>query len=388
MALIEFRYPDGGKPSEVLVQEGGNSLPIPGDRPFPLNLEPGVDVTGRYVVFTPPYGFWAVTIEASLLQQNHVTIEFPALGGDGPLGWWHHFYGIRDLKSERGRGIRVGIIDEALAPQLPTSCISHVQNDGGAAWSTKDPPRAREPLTNHGGAVCALLTSRANSQSGYAGIVPHAEVFFSAAGADESEGLDRQRLLASISYLSEYRRCDVISVSAGDSRDPLPDIAAAVEDAADRGTACFFAAGNQGRPFYPARYDTCLAVAAIGKRGTAPTGTFMKHLETHESEDVNSSDVFVWSKSARGPEIEFCAPGVAVVWSKNGTAASASFGTSFACPVHSGVAALLLSQDQQFRDSPRDRNKYNRAIAILTSACRPLGSTGGQVLVKYGRLYI
>jgi hypothetical protein len=386
LAIIHFHYQKGGQPLKVLVLTRGRHATCRGDQPLRFNIQGDIPAEEQ-IVFVPPHGYWAVTFSAVVVKRDALDVVFPPLPAAGPLGWWHEFHGIRDPSIPRGGGVRIGIIDEALAPHKPGSCIAHIINDGGAAWGSGKAKRALNPLCDHAEVVCALLGSRAKTSAGYAGAAPDAEIFFAAAGANKSATLDPMRLVACVDYLSEERQCDIISVSAGDSPEPMPALEVAVENAADRGTVCMFAAGNSRTAKYPARYPNCLAVAALGMRGHAPAGTHIALLDTNEAEPIDGSGVYLWLHSARGPEIEFCAPGVGVIWSHAGMAATASFGTSFSCPILAGVAAILLSQDRGFLEAGRDRTRYNRALAVLRAASKPFGPSR-QTLWKYGMLYI
>ena len=281
-------------------------------------------------------------------------------------------------------------MDEGLPIQGSNSCIAHIVNDGGlAVWKNRAEPRALNPKSDHGEKVCALIGSHAASKHGYAGIAPQAEIYFVAAGSDAGPTLDTMRVMSCIEYLSRQRECDLISVSAGDVGHPLPALRNVLKSVARRGTLCFFAAGNRGTPLFPAQYDDCMAVAAVGMSGTAPAGTQIEWIHRKESRPV-SPTMHVWQGSARGYSIEFCAPGVGVIWSRQGAAASAEFGTSFACPIAVGVAAILLSNDALYMQTRRKLTRYDRAIELLTSASSydPLGAPRHHNYWRYGLLRV
>jgi Subtilase family len=179
----------------------------------------------------------------------------------------------------------------------------------------------------------------------------------------------------------------LISISAGDWPDPVPDLETEVELAADRGTLCFFAAGNRRSVLYPARYPACLAVAALGQAGNAPAGTTVEYMDLHVSEWL-AHPLYLWGLSARGAEVEFCAPGVGVIWNDCGMAARASVGSSYACPIAVGVAGRILSGDVTFMNVPRDRRRYTHGVQVLASSCRATGSSNERNYWKYGRLHV
>jgi subtilisin len=233
----------------------------------------------------------------------------------------------------------------------------------------------------------SILASRASGPHGYAGIVPTAEVYFAAAGDETTATLDEGRLVASIQLLVQKYRCDIISISAGDWPRAVPAIETEIEVAADQGTLCFFAAGNQRKVLFPASYPASLAVAALGCTGHAPPDTSVYVNDTFLSE-LLAPPVYLWKRSARGPQIAFCAPGVGILWNEGGVAARAAIGTSYACPIAAGVAARLIAVDVKFLHAPRDRRRYDYAVQALAGHCRPLGPASERKFWKYGRLLI
>jgi subtilisin len=293
-------------------------------------------------------------------------------------------HNVTVASATRGSGIRIGIIDEALKLQGPHSCIAHVHNDTG--WPGCSILRATTPKCDHGQAVSSLIASRPLTGRGFEGIAPGAEVYFCGAGADQSHRLLKGRLVSCIDYLAQHRQCDIVSISAGDSATPIPEIEAAVGAAADHGAICFFAAGNDRIARFPACYNECFAVAALGQAGNAPRGTVI------ESEDLNARNklldgsTYLWNRSARGAGVDFCAPGIGVIWNMDGISAEVSFGTSFACPIAVGVAVSLLSRDATYGKMSRDRARWQYALKVFQGACRSFGSASESSYWEYGRM--
>lgn len=390
MAQVTFRYTEKTKPRRVLVQDGLVSYAVGTERPW---ICPGA-FTEDSVTFVADTGFWGVTVEVKrLLEPGPLLIEFPPLPAGGPLGWWHHLQGISDPRAPRGHGIRIGVIDEGLPKQGRDSSISHIHNDGGLpVWGVADAPRAINPTSIHSEQVCALLAARGTGGNGYDGIVPDAEVFFTSARVDEEENprLKTQRVMTCIEYLSAERQCDVISVSAGDVKTELPGLLEVLKTVARLGTVCFFASGNSGVVRYPAQYDECFAVAALGSTGGAPAGTDIAKIDQSERLSLDAGPLYLWSCSGRGISVDYCAPGVGVIWSRDGKAAGALAGTSFACPIAAGVAGLLLSRDAKYLETSSKSLRYDRAREILTapSSYDPLGAPRSHNFWKYGLLRV
>ncbi|HEV7608219.1 MAG TPA: S8 family serine peptidase [Steroidobacteraceae bacterium] len=360
----------------------GDPIVIPKDSCWTTPAE----LPDSHITFATVDGFWELVIPTDdVLSAADFTVRFPPLPATGPFGWWHRVLGITHRRLTRGAEMCIGVIDEGLHDQQDDSCIRHVMNDGGAAWGSARNPRALHPKTDHGFKICSLIASRADGSRGFTGIAPGAEVFFAAANGTSSSALWVPRVVSCIEHLTEQRGCDVISISAGDLEEASEAIENAVQDAADRGTVCFFAAGNSGRSLYPAIQKDCHGVAAIGKFDTAPLLTRIKWKADEESIPLDEPGLFVWKYSARGPEIEFCAPGVGVIFSRSGRSASALVGTSFACPLAAATAALILEKDDEYMRMDRNRARYDRAMMVLRGAAKPLGRTGVQNW-KYGLL--
>jgi len=394
MTILDFDFGDRLPAPEVLVQveNSGWAQFVPGNEPFDTGQSAAALLkSSNGLVLAPTQGFWAERLAASKLKTDRIRVRFSALPQTGPLGWWHEFHGIRDRTPPRGAGVTIGVIDEALGKQPANSSISNVENLGDIAWNrgaTNATSRGWSPITEHGEAVCALLAARVAGASGFAGVAPDAAVVFVAAGADNTPALSRSRLIAGIDYLSKVRKCDLISVSAGDSPAPLADLETAVDDAANSGTLCFFAAGNGRKVRYPAVYPICLAVAALGRSGIAPAESYISYVDQFSSEAIEGANVYLWSMSARGAEVDFCAPGVGVIWSRFGLPAAACFGTSFACPIAVGVAAMILGADPKFLNADRDRQRYERGLDSLRKACVPVGSIPTLPYWSHGRLHV
>src|SRR5262249_9583450 len=128
------------------------------------------------------------------------------------------------------------------------------------------------------------------------------------------------------------------------------------------------AAGNDDRQpvGYPAADAPCLAVSALGRKGTFPTDS----VEAGEVEGPYGTDKanFIAAFSNVGPEIDFTAPGVGVISTFPGGYAVLD-GTSMACPAATGMAASILSALPQVLGMPRDAARADAiAQAVLTRA--------------------
>lgn len=115
---------------------------------------------------------------------------------------------------------------------------------------------------------------------------------------------------------------DIISLSWGRTGGSSQFEQDMINFAVDQGAAIVAAAGNDNTsaPGFPASYDNVLSVAA-----------------------TNNNDVKAFFSNF-GPKIDVSAPGVNILSTRNNGQFGASSGTSFSCPIVSGVAALVKTQ--------------------------------------------
>jgi hypothetical protein len=87
------------------------------------------------------------------------------------------------------------------------------------------------------------------------------------------------------------------------------------------------------------------------------------------------SGFFVPAFSCAGPEIDVCAPGVAVISCQSPDGFAACDGTSLAAPHVAALAALVLAHRSEFRRefANRDARRVERLFQILKESAQPLG---------------
>jgi hypothetical protein len=366
---------DFGRPFKVYgCDVTGNSASILINGGGPQWLEFDRKITDVYVV-VPGGGYWPLAFHG---VGNSVSGVIPRMPG-GPTGWWHTLHGVRRFSSQRGQGIRIGVIDEALPEQEVDSPLADIANLGGIGWST-DPGRAFLPKNvddsiacAHAVSVCSLIAARAGTPGGhFEGIAPGAEVLFCAAGSESSHRLDPRRLADAISHLSVEQKCDIITFSAGDLKDRIPAVRDAMGEALRNGTLCFAAAGNcGGLPRYPAKYRHCLSVGALGSMTGAPSGTWDAE-EIPQGGAVQPGGTFLWKDSARGPGVNFLGAGVSVLLTDPQGRCRSATGTSYAAPIVAATAAVILSKDLKYMDlkrQGRDRDRVKYGVRRLQGLC-------------------
>lgn len=315
----------------------------------------------QLIFFVSSGGYWPMVFESPGSRVTGVIPKLPP----GPVGWWHAFHGVDTTHRTRGAGMKIGIIDEAL-PHQTSGPLARVKNLGGIAWDAPGDRPYRSLGSGHGEMVCSVLGAQPTKKFGFEGIAPGASLFFCAAGADDNDRLSAPRLAESIYHLAEVEGCNIITFSAGDVNVPLPEVEAALQDAADLGVLCFAAAGNRGQaPLYPARYDDCLSVGALGRVGYAPRQT-EDWRDACASREVKG-DEFMWQASARGAEVKFLGAGASILYTGSTGRSFAVSGTSFAAPIVAGVAALILEKDATYQSLGKDRKRVEYALGIFRS---------------------
>jgi subtilisin family serine protease len=115
-----------------------------------------------------------------------------------------------------------------------------------------------------------------------------------------------------------------------------------------------------------------LAVGAVGKTGEFPPDSFhaTQVLQGFEAQQ----GYFPAKFSCFGPEVDVCAPGVAIVSSLPPDDFAAWDGTSMATPHVTGMAALVLAHHPDFKGAfqARNANRVERLFQIIKESATPM----------------
>ena len=315
-----------------------------------------------HVVENPQFADGAVPTVATRLQ--------PLLGGQrGPYtNWGLRALGIDRLAGNvRGGGIRVGIIDSGLDASHPLFAnttidgVSTVDGDGdGDGWKVDQ--------LGHG-THCAGIIGGALDGQALRGVAPDSQLFI----AKVFPGGRAADLVEAI-YACIDAQVDVINMSLGNDQ-PSELVAEAIQEAREAGIVPIAAAGNSAGPVqFPALLPTVIAVSAIGKTGEFPEGS------SHSDQvfnlgpaSITPEGYFSAAFTCHGPEINLCAPGVAVISSVPGGSYAAKDGTSFAAPHVAGLAALLLAHHSDLADGGMSGETRADAVGqLLQRGVQPL----------------
>lgn len=226
-----------------------------------------------------------------------------------------------------GEGVRVGVIDSGVDPNEDLD--SNIFDRRDFCDGTADVA----DYAGHGTHVAGIIAAVSNNGLGGAGVAPQARIFNARVfGEDESKSGYDATILSAIHYLigeennangeevsADPARVDIINMSFGG-----PGMSGAYQGVLDKacrkGVIVFAATGNDGGSLmmYPASYDNVIGVSAT---------------------DNNNERAYF---SNYGVSTDLSAPGVNI-WATLSSSYGSLQGTSMACPVAAGEAAVILS---------------------------------------------
>jgi subtilisin family serine protease len=116
-----------------------------------------------------------------------------------------------------------------------------------------------------------------------------------------------------------------------------------------------------------------MAVGAIGQTGSYPEDS-PQAVQAAAAVAV-ADGLFVPLFSCRGPELDLCAPGVAVIACQSPDGYAVCDGTSLAAAHVTALAVLVLAHHNDFRGgfAERDFQRVERLFQILKDTARPVG---------------
>ncbi|HYC73408.1 S8 family serine peptidase [Brevundimonas sp.] len=230
--------------------------------------------------------------------------------------------------------LRLGLIDTGVDAGHPTLSGVTVRQQGFAGESR---PGA------HGTAVASLLAGRSGA---FAGSAPGAALFVADVYGGSPSGGSSTGVARALAWLLQ-NDVPVVNISLVGPRNAL--VEAAVRRAAARGVLIVAAAGNDGPaapPLYPASYSEVIGVTAVNARGR------------------------VLPEAARGPQVDFAAPGADMAAAGPGEGYVSVRGASFAAPLVAGLLARRRGQGD--------------AVQRLAAEARDLGARGPDPIYGQG----
>ncbi|MDB5963078.1 MAG: in, partial [Massilia sp.] len=339
-------------------------------------------VTGLYVKPKADYwSFYQRDPDISIDEPNVVGLralsDWPTLK-DFPqrqaYGWGQRAMRLDQLPPQlRGQGIKVAVIDSGAATthqnlEQVRSGVDIMDKADAQGWKTDD--------LGHG-SHCSAVIAGAAINSGMRGFAPDAQLH----ECKLFPGGQISQLIDALEYCIE-NQIDVVNLSLGGAQ-PSEALEQQIIRAKRAGIACIVAAGNSGGPVqYPASSPNVLAVTAIGKLGEFPPDSY--HAQTL-TPTVDANGFYQATFSCFGPQVDVCAPGVAIASAVPPNNFAAWDGTSMAAPHVTGLAALMLAHHPEFQSTfkARGAERVERLFQLIKMSARPL-TIGDASHIGYG----
>jgi len=219
-----------------------------------------------------------------------------------------------DIPSTCGAGVRIGVIDTGVDPNIGILSGQRIIRRSFADGRTD------VVAEDHGTAVAALLVGRAD-RGEEPGLLPAAQLYAADIFQRSPDGRSSGSLMAmikAIDWLTEHR-VHSINLSLAGNRNAV--LLYAVNRALSQGMVMVAAAGNNGpdaAPAWPAAHPKVISVTAI------------------------DAGYLVYGAANQGSYIDFAAPGVSL-WTMTPGGGKYQSGTSFAAPFVTAMTALLVA---------------------------------------------
>ena len=276
---------------------------------------------------------------------------------DQEVPWGVEITGASEVwaTDNKGTGINIAILDTGIDynhPDLARNIAGGVDYSG---WYSTDGRRNRrywDDLNGHG-SHCAGVIAALDNNIGVIGIAPEARLWAVKVLDDNGTGYVSD-IIQGLEWCVD-NGIQIASMSFGGSQ-YSQTFKNACDEAYNSGVLLVAAAGNGGSVYYPAAYDSVIAVSAT------------------------DSDDSIASFSSTGSEVEIAAPGVNIISTYSDGQYAIGSGTSMACPHVAGAAALVYASEKLGLISPDEVRRRLRETAV------DLGAPGKDNLYGYGRL--
>ena len=253
-------------------------------------------------------------------QQLHVSYNDPALDdGQANYQWQHEAVGSSYAWASgyKGQGIKVGVIDSGIL-NAHEEFGGRIQQHLSALTAPMN--TSTTDINGHGTHVSGIIAANLDNGKGGAGIAPEASLYV-------YDVTDADGVLSSDVTIRAIERAitdgvDVLNMSFGSGTFNGAQNEA-IQKAYKSGIALFASAGNEATngKSYPASYDNVCSIASLQQDG-------------RKSNFSNYND---------SVDLAFPGSGIYSTYASGSDSYLYMDGTSMACPVASGVAAVILS---------------------------------------------
>jgi subtilisin family serine protease len=327
-------------------------------------------------VVTPLGGFWTMVVRGPV---SGSTVDCVSLPKDAESrAWWYEALGIDAVNNlPRGKGIKVGVVDTGLGPH---PFLKHAVGVGAFVGNARiNGDAAALDVLNHGTHCSGIIGAKPEGSGGFEGIAPECELYGARVFAPGQPAIQAD-IAAAIDTLSKERGCHLINLSFGADL-PSEIERDVIQDAFERGTLCFAAAGNaNGAITYPGAYPETIAVSALGLQGWGPPGTLSSTRLPTRADRFGARGLYLANFSCWGDSLGCAGPGVGIVSTipdRGGRTGMLGVmdGTSQACPAALATLAVILSRlpEAEYLGMPADETRSRTALAMLQARCRDAG---------------
>ena len=339
----------------------GASGTTAGDGWVTLNLGPGPTHVDRLYIY-PKLGHWGrLRQNFSLTNGAEILLKPLQLGYQDAL---RHFYG--KPAATAGASVKVAVIDTGIDLYHPDLTVSGGEN----TVLNENAGDFGDNGVQHGTHVAGIIAAHGQPPTGIRGVAPGAEILSYRVYAAGKEQASNFAIIKAIDHAS-LNGCDVLNLSLGSATADEATLSA-IADARSIGTVVIAAAGNDNRSpvSYPAADSLAIAVSAMGRRGTFPSGTIQRgDVKAPFGTDPKN---FVADFSNIGSEIDVTGPGVGIISTVPGGYVTMD-GTSMATPAVAGIAARILGARPDILSMPRDEARSAAIAGALLTAASQLG---------------
>jgi subtilisin len=331
-----------------------------------LTLHGELPDTVTELFVNPRSGYWGLWRHRPDLQADEVnSFTLEPLSLPEALDWGGAAMRFDQLPTEcRGAGIKIALIDSGVA----TSHKQLTRIDHGIDIRGGEERSWAQDFVGHGTPCGGLIGAIPDSAHGIRGYAPDSELHVCRL-PPEARCSD---LVVALDYCLQ-NNIDVACLGFGcDRGSAIVDqrIAAAKQ----QGIGVIAAAGNlAGTVLFPACSPHVMAIGAIGQTGSYPEDS--PQAAQAAAALAVADGLFVPPFSCRGPELDLCAPGVAVIACQSPDGYAVCDGTSLAAAHLTALAALTLAHHNDFKGgfARRDFQRVERLFQILKDTARPVG---------------